>query len=438
MTASSFKSNFMKTHPLFVTLKSLRGNVRGCVLTEPLWGIPYNLYAPYISVYMLALGLVDSQIGFITSVSLVGQFFNSLLSGAITDKYGRKRTTLVSDIIAWSIPCFIWAIAQDFRYFLIAAIINSVWRVSMTSWSCLLVEDTEPRLLIDVYSLIYMSGYIAAFFTPIAGLLIERFTLVPTMRALYFLAFIMMTLKFLVMNNMVTETNHGKVRLEETHRQSMFSLLREYRGVLKQILRTPVTLYTLSLMIIMSIGFTVSGTFWSILVTQELMVPESYLAIFSTFKSLILLIFFFILMPRIRELDARKPMALGFAFFILSQLLIITMPPQAYLLIIVAVILEACAVPMTSTLLDKLIVISIDPKERARIMAILYVTVLAFTSPFGWIAGQLSQINRELPFILSITLFCIAILLILLTFRFPHLYAGHLHEEQPNVEIAES
>ena len=44
-------------HPLIVTLRSLHGNVRGIVFTEPLWGIPYNLFAPFVSVYMVALGL---------------------------------------------------------------------------------------------------------------------------------------------------------------------------------------------------------------------------------------------------------------------------------------------------------------------------------------------------------------------------------------------
>jgi MFS family permease len=422
----------MKKHPLFITLADLRGNVRACVYTEPLWGIPFNLYAPYTSVYMLALGLFDRQIGLIASISLVGQFFNALLSGAITDKFGRKRTTYLSDIISWSIPCLIWALAQDFRYFLVAAIINSVWRVSMTSWSCLLVEDTEPRLLVDVYSWIYISGYIAAFLAPITMVLIDQFTLVPTMRALYLFAFALMTLKFVLMNNMVTETRQGIIRMEETRNQPMVSLLREYRGVLRQILDTPVTIFTLGLMVIMSINMTVSSTFWSILVTQELLVPEQFLSVFAALKSLVMMIFLFLVNTRIREMDSRKPLAIGFILFIFAQLLIITMTPGATLLLVLAVVLEACALPMTGTLLDKLVVVSIDPKERARIMSILYVTVIAFTSPFGWIAGRLSEINRKLPFMMSISLFALAVLLLFISTRVPRLYAG---DNQHNADI---
>ena len=45
-----------KNHAMIRTLLGLRGNPRACVYTEPLWGIPYNLFIPYASLYMLALG----------------------------------------------------------------------------------------------------------------------------------------------------------------------------------------------------------------------------------------------------------------------------------------------------------------------------------------------------------------------------------------------
>ncbi|MBE0698883.1 MAG: MFS transporter, partial [Anaerolineaceae bacterium] len=127
----------MLKHPLVRTLFNLRGNQKSAVLTEPLWGIPFNLYAPYVSVYMLALGLKDVQIGLILSINLAVQLVSALLSGPITDKLGRRMTTMIFDFISWTIPAAIWAIAQDFRYFVVAALFNGVWRVTHTSWSCM-------------------------------------------------------------------------------------------------------------------------------------------------------------------------------------------------------------------------------------------------------------------------------------------------------------
>ena len=116
----------MKNHSLFATLRSLRGNPRGCVYFEPLWGIPFNLYAPYVSIYMIALGMSEKQIGLIVSISWVFQIFLALISGVVTDKIGRRLATLISDILSWSIPALISAVAQNFWYFLIAGVINSI------------------------------------------------------------------------------------------------------------------------------------------------------------------------------------------------------------------------------------------------------------------------------------------------------------------------
>ena len=398
-------------HSLIVTLKNLRGNVRGAVLTEPLWAIPYNLYAPFVSVYMLALGLTDSQIGLLASIGLACQIFWTVLSGAITDKFGRKRTTLVIDLVAWSIPCLIWAFAQDFNAFLVAAIVNSTWRITQNSWQCLLVEGTEPHLLVDVYSLIYISGLLAAFVTPLTSLLIASFTLVPTMRGLYLLSFVMMTAKFLTMNAMVEETEYGRDRMLSTKGRSIFSIVGESGGVVRQVLHAPATLVTAGLMVIVAIINTISNTFWGVMVTEKLQVAPEFLGLYSVARSLVMLLFYFTVMPRLRSVDARKPMIFGFAGLLLAWLLLITIPPQSYWLLLVVTILEGCSAPAISTLLDKLIATSVDAQERARIMALLYLVVLVATTPFGWIAGEASQINRSLPFVINITLVVLGALL---------------------------
>src|SRR5205085_11954257 len=122
---------------------------------------------------------------------------------------------------------------------------------------------------------------------------------------------------------------------------------------------------------------------------------------------------YFLVMPRLRNVDVRKPMMWGLLGLAFSQVILITVPAKDYLLLLVATVLEAACTPLATTLLDKLIAISVDPKERARIMAILYVAMIVFTTPFGWIGGQLSALNRSLPLILSLVLFVVSAILLL-------------------------
>jgi len=381
------------------------------VWTEPLWGIPYNLYAPYISVYMLALGLSDQQIGLIVSISWGGQIFLALLSGMVTDKLGRRRTTLIFDILAWSIPALISAVAQNFWYFLAAGLFNTFWRITFTSWSCLLVEDTDPDQLVNIYTWMYIANQLVGFVAPLAGVLIAAFSLVPTTRGLYFFAAFMFTLKAVVTYRMTKETSQGLVRMHETRSQSVFSVLGEYKGVFQTLLRTPQTLYTAAILLVTNITWMINGSFWSIIVTQKLHIPDQNLAIFPFVKSTIMLIFFFAVMPLINKMHIRLPLLLGFLGYILSQALLVTAPSQGYLFLIPSVFLEACSFATVGPLVDKLTVLTIDAKERARIMSIVYVGIILITSPFGWIAGTLSEINKGFPFILNIILFALGAVL---------------------------
>ena len=130
-----------------------------------------------------------------------------------------------------------------------------------------------------------------------------------------------------------------------------------------------------------------------------------------------MLLFFFLVMPRLRHMDVRKPMILGFLALIVSQVMLISVPAKNEPLLLVATTLEACSVPAASTLLDKLVVLAVDAQERARTMAILYTIVVVLNSPFGWIAGRLSEVNRNLPFVLNIVLFSAAGLLTFLAIR---------------------
>jgi hypothetical protein len=287
----------------------------------------------------------------------------------------------------------------------------------MTSWTCLLVEDTDPAELMDVYSWIYISGFLVVFFAPLASVLINAFSLIPTMRGLYLFAFVLMTVKFVVMNGMVSETRQGVRRMQETKDQPLLSLLSGYGGVLRQILRTPATLVTLGILLLNSIYYTVNNTFWAIFVTERLHIPAQHIAVYPFARSVLLLIFFFTLMPRIRSLPFKIPMLAGYTGLFAAHLILIHVPEKNYGLLLLSVLLEACSFASLAPQIDRMLVLTVDPQERARIMAILFAAMLILASPFGWIAGLLSGLNRSLPFIMNLGVFALGAGLTLLAAR---------------------
>ena len=411
----------MFQHPLLITLGKLKGNVRACVLTEPLWGIPFNLVLPYASVYMLALGLTDLQIGMIASLGYFVQIFFALISGAITDKFGRRLTTAVSDFLSWGMAALIWALAQDIRFFIAAAIINAMWRIPANSWTCLLVEDADENQLVHIWTWIYIAGLLSAFFAPLAGVLISAIDLVPAVRILYAFAFVSMSAKAWILYRYSTETEQGRIRMEQTKNQRLFLLFRGYWDVFHQVLHTPKTLVALGIMTVISIFLLVNNTFWSILVTERLGIPPENIAIYPFARSALLLLLYFILVPRLNLRKFRNPMLIGYGGFILSQLILVTMPPGSYVLLLISVLIEAFSLAIYRPIHDSLVIISVDRIERARINAIMAVIVLCLTSPFGWIAGQLSELNRIFPFLLNVILFLVGSILVSFAWRMTRL-----------------
>ncbi|HSB00753.1 MAG TPA: hypothetical protein VLE49_08890, partial [Anaerolineales bacterium] len=265
--------------------------------------------------------------------------------------------------------------------------------------------------LADIFTWIYIANLIVGFAAPLAGVLIATFSLLPTVRGLYIFAAVMFTVKAIVTYRLTEETQQGKIRLQQTLGQTLWSALGEYRDILRDLLNTPRTLYTAGIMLVLSIASLIAGSFWSILVTEKLHIPAQSLSIFPFIRSTIILAFFFLVMPQINKLHFKLPMVLGFLGFVASQVILVTAPVQSYGFLFLSVLLEACSYAVIGPLVDRMTAVTIDPKERARILSIIFVSVILLSAPFGWIAGTLSTIGKDLPFFLNIALFAVGAIL---------------------------
>lgn len=407
----------MTSHPLIRALRDFTGNARPVVLTEPLWGIAYNLYFPFLSVYMLAVGLNDVQVGLVTSIGLAVQILCALFGGPITDKLGRRLTNFLFDFVAWTLPCLIWAFSQNIYWFIIAGVLNSFWRLSMVAWPLLLGEDADPAILVDVYAWIYIFAVSSALITPLAGVLINMIGIIDAMRWIFLFSAVVMTAKFIILFRATHETRQGVIRREQTRDQSLFHLLHGYREIFIKILNTPETAFTLGVVIINTICNMITNTFWSIYVTKHLLIPPEFMSVYPFARAAFVLLFFFLLLPLIRRLPFRIPMLAAYAGFIVSQVLLVLLPEQNYVLLLVSVFLEAISFACLNPQIDRLMIVTLDEHERARMGSIIAVIALAVSTPFGWIGGQLSELNRTFPFILNTLLLALGAYL---TYRVAH------------------
>jgi len=400
-------------HQLLHTLFDLRGNPRACVYTEPMWGLSMNLCLPYASIYMLTLGMSDIQVGIVTTIYMFSQMMCAFLSGVIVDKMGRRKSTMVFDFLAWSVPCLIWAFSQGFWFFVVAALLNGLMKITTVSWDCLLVEDAPKNKITHIYSWVMISGNLSALFAPISSILVSKLTLVPAIRILYINAFIIMTVKLLILYKFSTETAVGKIRREETHNLSLGQMLAGYKSALHKIISSRGTLFAIVISILVEIVAMLGMTFWQIIASRRIGIPNTLLPIFPMVRSILSIFLFFTVITHIKQTKLKWPLIGGFLSSIISCILLISIAKVGvwgYVILSVSLIFEALGVAVLSTLRESLVAIHVDPSERSGIMALLQTTVMLVSVPFGFIGGLLSDISRILPFVLSIILLLLGIL----------------------------
>ncbi len=407
-------------HKLLRTLFELRGNPRACVYTEPLWGLSMNLCLPYATVYMLTFGISDIQVGIVTSIYMFSQMIFAFLSGAIIDKIGRRKSTAIFDFLAWSLPCLIWASSQGFWFFVIAALLNGTMKITTVSWDCLLVEDAPKDKITHIYSWVLISANLSALFAPISSILVAKLTLTPAIRILYINAFIIMTAKIIILYKLSTETAVGKVRREATRNMSWREMLSGYKSALRKILNSQGTIFAIIISILVEIVAMIGMTFWQIIASRRIGIPDTLLPIFPMARSILSIVLFFTVISHINQSKMKWPLLGGFISTIVSCILLILISNTGvwgYVILSVSLIFEALGFAVLGTIRESLVAIHVDPDERSGIMALLQTTVMLVSVPFGFIGGLLSDISRILPFVLSIGLLLLGMLATALFYR---------------------
>ena len=398
----------LKYHPLIQVLGRNKGNPRTLVLIEPLWGIPYNLIAPFATLYMYTQGVTDVQIGLILSITMVVQVCFSFFAGILADKLGRKTTTMMGDFFGWGLACLVWAASQNFWLFLLAALLNCFEQINQTAWYCLLIEDADQRDLVGLYTWINIGGLVAIFFAPISGMLVSANSVVPVVRVLYVLFALTMMTKCFITYKFCHETRQGQVRKAETKGVSPFRMLGEYRQLIPMLLKNRAVVKAVAVSVLLYIANVVNTNFFSLYVTQRLGLSDNYLALFPILNAGVMLVFMVGIQHKLSALKFRAPLWAGLALYAVGALVLLLSPVGGLGFVLLNVFLTAVAASLVNPRKDALLQLNLDPQERARLNALIMASTVALSSPFGYLAGWLSSMDRRLPFGFMILLFLLA------------------------------
>ncbi|MGE5551623.1 MAG: MFS transporter [Bacteroidota bacterium] len=400
------------------SLKILRGNTRLCVVVEPMWGIPYVLYNFYLSLYMRAQGVSDQQIGFLISLSFIAGSIFSFFAGVITDSLGRKKTTLIFDLLCWPVSILIYMVSRGFWGFALATIVGSLVRVVVVSWNLLVVEDAVTEERVAAYNLLNIINVAMGVTTPLAGLLVRRIGVVAGERILMGFAVVSMTAMMLVRNHYLKETAIGREILAERRgggRSPFANVLASYGRIFEALRVEPkrrmILVTTVLFNTYVPIG-TFASLYYAPYLTEALRLEKSSISILGSVNSLVLFLVLALVTPKIAGHKHVGAMILGLTLQAFSLFLFIVVPRGNFYLAAACVALFAIGYGLYRPFMDSTLAEVTEGRERAGLYALQNVAVSVLSATMGFISGFLYHLNPILIYLVSIgiLLACIMVL----------------------------
>jgi len=373
------------------TVNVLPRNKRAIILAEPFWTVTFGLSTAYASLYQERLGLSPVQIGLLSSAGLASFALWSLLGGPLADRLGRKRALLVFDSMAWSLAMLIWAVSRNFWFFLAAAIANGTVGAAEISFSCLLVEDIRPEERLTVFSWLQVIDLMAGLAAPVAGVLVGLYGVVPASRGLYTVAFVVMTITFLVRNRYMQETTVGMRRMAETKGVSLSRSLRAVPSAIRITIRDPVLRRLFYVSAVNRIRYGVLGVYLPLFLTRRIGLEPSRVAIYPTIMSLAMFFATVVVLPRLGYSRAMQRLTRGL-LFTAAGLLIIGLAPSGAsgaLLAAAGVALVGGATGVVNPYHGTAWHNSLTDESRAQVQSVTAVVRTVVATPSGVVAGLL-------------------------------------------------
>ena len=142
--------------------------------------IPYTYYPKYIE----GLGGNAYIVGVIGFASYATLAIVQIPGGYLADKHGRRQLTIIMTF-AVSTTYFLFAVAPNWQFFLIASILQNLFLVYQPALQALVADSTPPERRGLGFSIINLLHYISVPSPIIAGVLAVQFGLLPGMRIAY-------------------------------------------------------------------------------------------------------------------------------------------------------------------------------------------------------------------------------------------------------------
>ncbi len=411
-------ANFRSSN-IVTALRTLQGNTRIAVLFEPLWGVPFVLCNFYLSLYMKSLGVTDREIGYLISLGFAAGAITSFLGGPLTDRLGRRKTTLVFDLIAWPTAYAVYIFSHSFWLFALGMLVNSVWRIVSVSWNLMVVEDADNEQRVAAFNLLNIATVATGILTPLAGLLVRLAGVVVAERALLAFAVVSIAVQVILRNHYFTETRAGRdiLRRRQEARASgarRGGIIGSYRAAFAA-LRSREVLKVVCLVVLYMVFIPVgsfSSLYFAPYLTETLALGKATISLLGGLYSATLLVVLIVVVPLISGGNRLGNMLVGLALQMAALVMFVVIPAGNFALVALAVAIYAVGFSVFKPFMDSILAEVTEGRSRASIYALNNTFISLVGSGVAVLSGYLFSLWPPAVWIASTVILasCAAIL----------------------------
>lgn len=396
--------------PRFRALDGLPRNARNAILTEPMWGIFGTVVIYYAPLYMRSVGLSSTEIGLLGSGTLALSFLFQAVAAPVTNRLGRKRTTLIFDLISWSVPMFVWAAAHSFTAFALAAALSATGRIVTVSWNLLMIEDVEERHRARVFGIINLIITVCGLLTPLVGLVIAQHGVTSTLRGFYALGGIGMTVMFFWRNAITEETRSGVEAMAQHRDLGLGQTIRHAVGMVAG-MRSHPGLLSMTAFYVLTVFIEQLSLFQILFLQETLHFSAQTLSFVPVVGALVTVLLYRVGLPRLSGLPIGNTLVLIRVLGLIGALLLLVVPAGNLGVMLAVVGVIGGATFLTQTYRDAALFGRLPPQGTADLYSAVQTLTLLCSVPAAAIAGALFSTSPHGLFVLIAVLSSVLLLL---------------------------
>ncbi len=206
----------------------LEKNARACLACFPFWAVPYTIYTYYLSLFLMEQGLSSALMATLMTVANASALVFSLVASPIVDRLGRRKATLIFDLLSSPLPCVIYLVSGSAVAAILAQAMFGMNRIMSTGYYLLMIEDTSDSNSVSAMNWFNIILVGAGLTTPVAGLVVSRLGLMQGERLFLILSTVSMTVQAVVRHLLVKETPTGLSIMKSRGRRSVKTMIRDY------------------------------------------------------------------------------------------------------------------------------------------------------------------------------------------------------------------